>query len=102
MNEPKGTILVVDDIPANVRFLVGTLAENGYTVRPAIDSQSALVGALAEPPDLILLDIRMPNMDGYEVCSKLKASPTTRHIPVIFISAWSEVLDIVKIGRAHV
>ncbi|HBL57169.1 MAG TPA: hybrid sensor histidine kinase/response regulator, partial [Cyanobacteria bacterium UBA8803] len=84
------------DTPANVRFLVGTLAENGYTVRPAIDSQSALVGALAEPPDLILLDIQMPNMDGYEVCSQLKASPTTRHIPVIFISALSEVLDKVK------
>ncbi len=96
MDEPKGTILVVDDTPANVRFLVGTLAEYGYTVRPAIDSQSALVGALAEPPDLILLDIRMPNMDGYEVCSKLKASSTTRHIPVIFISALSEVLDKVK------
>lgn len=96
MNESKGTILVVDDTPANVRFLVGTLTENGYTVRPAIDSQSALVGALAEPPDLILLDIQMPNMNGYEVCSKLKASPITRHIPVIFISALSEVLDKVK------
>jgi signal transduction histidine kinase len=96
MNYPKGTILVVDDTPANVRFLVGMLAENGYTVRPAIDSQSALVGALAEPPDLILLDIQMPNMNGYEFCSKLKASPTTRHIPVIFISALSEVLDKVK------
>ncbi|AFZ19630.1 response regulator [Allocoleopsis franciscana] len=96
MNKSKGTILVVDDTPANVRFLVGTLTENGYTVRPAIDSQSALVGALAEPPDLILLDIQMPNMNGYEVCSKLKASPTTRHIPVIFISALSEVLDKVK------
>ena len=96
MNESKGTILVVDDTPANVRFLVGTLAETGYTVLPAIDSQSALVGALAEPPDLILLDIQMPNMNGYEVCSQLKASPTTRHIPVIFISALSEVLDKVK------
>ncbi|HAA31310.1 MAG TPA: hybrid sensor histidine kinase/response regulator, partial [Cyanobacteria bacterium UBA8553] len=96
MNYPKGTILVVDDTPANIRFLVGMLGENGYTVRPAIDSQSALVGALAEPPDLILLDIQMPHMNGYEVCSKLKASPTTRHIPVIFISALSEVLDKVK------
>lgn len=96
MNEPKGTILVVDDTPANVRFLVVTLAEVGYNVRPAIDSQSALVGALEEPPDLILLDIKMPNISGYEVCSKLKADERTKDIPVIFISALSEVLDKVK------
>ena len=96
MNESKGTILVVDDTPANVRFLVGTLAEVGYNVRPAIDSQSALVGALEEPPELILLDIQMPNMNGYEVCTKLKADERTKDIPVIFISALSEVLDKVK------
>lgn len=96
MNEQKATILVVDDTPANVRFLVGTLAEMEYNVRPAIDSRSALIGALEEPPDLILLDIQMPNMDGYEVCSKLKADERTKDIPVIFISALSEVLDKVK------
>ena len=96
MHESKGTILVVDDTPANVRFLVGTLAEFGYNVRPAIDSQSALVGALEEPPDLILLDIQMPNMNGYEVCTKLKADERTKDIPVIFISALNEVLDKVK------
>lgn len=99
MNEPKQSILVVDDTPANVRFLVGTLAEVGYNVRPAIDSQSALVGALEEPPDLILLDIQMPNMNGYEVCSKLKADERTKDIPVIFISALSAVLDKVKAFR---
>ena len=96
MNESKGTILVVDDTPANVRFLVGTLAKVGYTVRPAIDSESALIGALEEPPDLILLDIQMPNLNGYEVCAQLKADDRTKDIPVIFISALSEVLDKVK------
>ncbi|NEP62200.1 MAG: response regulator [Symploca sp. SIO2G7] len=96
MNQSKGTILVVDDTPANVRFLVGTLTEVGYDVRPAIDSQPALVGAFKEPPDLILLDIQMPNMNGYEVCSKLKADERTKDIPVIFISALNEVLDKVK------
>ncbi|HEY9608264.1 hybrid sensor histidine kinase/response regulator [Allocoleopsis sp.] len=89
-------ILVVDDTPANLRLLVGILTEQGYTVRPARDGFQALSIAQGVPLDLILLDIQMPQIDGYEVCSKLKADERTRHIPVIFISALSDVFDKVR------
>jgi signal transduction histidine kinase len=92
----KASILVVDDTPANLRLLAGILAEQGYTVQPAREGSQALSIAQGVPLDLILLDIMMPGMDGYEVCSKLKASERTRNIPVIFISAINEVLDKVK------
>ncbi len=90
------SILVVDDTRANLRLLVGILTEHGYKVRPAMNGRVALAAAQAEPPDLILLDIMMPEMDGYEVCEQLKADERTRDIPLIFISAMSEVLDKVK------
>lgn len=96
MNNTKSNILVVDDTPGNLRLLVGLLKENGYEVRPAPSGESALLAAEGIPPDLILLDIMMPGMDGYEVCQKLKASERTKDIPVIFISAINEVLDKVK------
>ncbi|WP_017715722.1 adenylate/guanylate cyclase domain-containing protein [Kamptonema formosum] len=86
-------ILVVDDMPANLRLLVNILRENGYKVRAVTDGNSSLEIAFAAPPDLILLDILMPYIDGYEVCQKLKANPQTRDIPVIFLSALSEGLD---------
>lgn len=92
----QANILVVDDTPANLRLLVGILAEKGYTVRPARDGFQALSIAQNVSLDLILLDINMPEMDGYEVCSKLKADERTCEIPVIFISALSDVLDKVK------
>jgi len=92
----KNNILIVDDIPANLQFLNLLLAKRGYQVRPAINGQVALKIAQKTLPDLILLDIKMPNMDGYEVCERLKADDKTREIPVIFISALSEVLDKVK------
>ncbi|MBE9223868.1 response regulator [Phormidium sp. LEGE 05292] len=92
----KANILVVDDTPANLRLLVGMLTENGYKVRPVMDGELALTGAKAIPPDLILLDINMPKMNGYEVCEKLKENELTREIPVIFISALDDVLDKVK------
>jgi signal transduction histidine kinase len=95
-NDYKANILVVDDTVANLRLLVNLLVERGYKVRPASNGMMALSAAQTEPPDLILLDILMPNMDGYEVCQQLKADETTREIPVIFISAVSEVLDKVK------
>lgn len=92
----KANILVVDDTPANLRLLVGMLTENGYKVRPVMNGERALTGAKAIPPDLILLDINMPKMNGYEVCEKLKENESMREIPVIFISALDDVLDKVK------
>ena len=92
----KGNILIVDDTPDNLRLLSAMLSDQGYKVRSAINGQMALMGVKASPPDLILLDINMPDMNGYEVCSSLKATEATRQIPVIFISALGEVLDKVK------
>jgi len=93
---PKGNILIVDDIPENLRLLSNVLTERGYKVRSVINGAMALMGAKAAPPDLILLDINMPDMNGYEVCEALNADEQTREIPVIFISALDEVLDKVK------
>lgn len=92
----KGDILVVDDTPDNLRLLSTMLTERGYKVRSAISGSIALMGVNASPPDLILLDINMPEMDGYQVCQTLKANEITCDIPVIFISAYNEVLDKVK------
>ncbi len=92
----RPNILVVDDTRANLRLLVNILGEYGYKARPAPNGRLALSTAQAEPPDLILLDIQMPDMDGYQVCEALKADERTRHIPVIFVSALSETLDKVK------
>ena len=89
-------ILVVDDTPANLLLLSGMLKEQGYKVRPVPSGKLALQVARMEPPDLILLDILMPEMNGYEVCEKLKADDKLKEIPVIFISALSETIDKVK------
>lgn len=88
-----GSILIVDDTPANLQVLAGMLKERGYKVRPAPSGELALLAARREPPDLILLDINMPEMNGYEVCERLKADDALRSIPVIFISALTESLD---------
>jgi len=93
---PKANILVVDDTPANLRLLSGMLAEQGYKVRSVINGQMALTAAQAAPPDLILLDINMPEMNGYEVCERLKADERTGDIPIIFISALDAIEDKVK------
>lgn len=95
-NTSKGNILVVDDTPANLHLLVRLLTERGYKVRPVPNGKLALSGARGLPPDLILLDIMMPEINGYEVCAQLKADPGTRDIPIIFISAINELLDKVK------
>lgn len=89
-------LLVVDDTPDNLRLLSTMLNEQGYKVRKVISGQLALRVVTVAPPDLILLDINMPQMDGYEVCEKLKADPKTAEIPVIFISALDDVLDKVR------
>lgn len=89
-------ILAVDDNPNNLRLLISLLSEQGYEVRPATGGKRALAMVSKEAPDLILLDINMPEMDGYEVCRQLKANPASAEIPVLFISAKDEPLDKVK------
>lgn len=92
----SANILVVDDTPANIRLLAQMLSSLGYKVRKATSGQMALDAVEMVRPDAILLDINMPDMDGYQVCQKLKANPTTCDIPVIFISALDEVTDKLK------
>jgi CheY-like chemotaxis protein len=93
MNDAQGTVLVVDDTPTNIQLLNGMLREL-YKVKAATNGEKALKIAQTEPlPDIILLDIMMPEMDGYEVCKHLKTSSITAPIPVIFITAKSEVED---------
>jgi DNA-binding response OmpR family regulator len=89
-------ILVIDDSVDDLRFLTKTLTEQGYQVRGVTKGLSALKAAQLKPPNLILLDIRMPEMDGYEVCRRLKANPLTATIPVIFLSALHEIADKIK------
>jgi phosphoserine phosphatase RsbU/P len=89
-------ILIVDDTPENLRLLVNILRKTDYKVRPAPSGKAALTAIKASPPDLVLLDINMPEMDGYEVCKILKSDIKTREIPVIFISAMHETIDKIK------
>ncbi|MFZ2655513.1 MAG: hybrid sensor histidine kinase/response regulator [Victivallales bacterium] len=100
-NQLSGTdllpnILIVDDTPANVLLLVKMLAERGYRPRPVSSGKLALQAARDETPDLVLLDINMPEMNGYEVCEQLKADAKLKDIPVIFISASDHMIDKVK------
>lgn len=96
-DEPlRGTILVVDDTPSNLTLLSRILVKSEYKVQLADNGQKAIDLALEIYPDMILLDINMPGMDGYETCEKLKADPRTCDIPVIFISALSEIEDKLK------
>lgn len=90
---PLGNILVVDDTPENLRLLSTMLTQRGYAPRCVINGHMALRACNSNPPDLILLDIMMPEMNGYEVCKHLKLEAKTREIPVIFISAKDEVFD---------
>ncbi|NEQ51246.1 MAG: response regulator [Leptolyngbya sp. SIO3F4] len=92
----ESNILLVDDQPKNLRLLSDLLEEQGYEVQQAINGTVALQAIALEQPDLILLDIHMPDMDGYTVCQKIKADPKTEDIPVIFVSALDEAWDKVK------
>jgi len=96
----KGSILVVDDTPDNVRLLSRILTEQGYQVRKALNGKSALATVKKLAPDLILLDVMMPEINGYEVCQELKKSPNFCSIPVIFLSALDDVSDKVKAFHA--
>ncbi|MEH2048631.1 GGDEF domain-containing response regulator [Nostoc sp.] len=94
LKSPSETnILVVDDTPDNLRLLAKMLELQGYTIRKSLNGRMALQAAERHPPDLILLDINMPEMNGYEVCQQLKASKITNHIPIIFISALDQIND---------
>jgi CheY-like chemotaxis protein len=95
-SEINGDILIVDDDLPSLRLLSNLLAERGYGIRSAREGRTALVMVAAEPPDMILLDIQMPDMDGYQICEQLKGNPATRDIPVLFISARDAVPDKVK------
>ena len=96
ISSEQGKILIVDDKPDNLRLLSQILIKQGYEVRKAINGSTALMGVEKFAPDLILLDINMPGMDGYEVCKKLKSNRQTKQITVIFLSASDKVMDKVQ------
>jgi two-component system, sensor histidine kinase and response regulator len=96
LNYANADIVIVDDTLPNLQVLADMLSERSYEVRGAPDGHTALMIIRAQPPDLILLDIQMPGMDGYEVCEQLKADEFTCGIPVIFISALDDVFDKVR------
>lgn len=93
---PKGNILIVDDLIENLHFLYDILSKQGYKVRSVTNGKMALRTVRNNPPDVILLDIKMPDIDGYQVCSILKDDQETSDIPIIFLSALNEVFDKVK------
>ncbi|MEM7217126.1 MAG: response regulator [Pseudomonadota bacterium] len=94
--QDRGYVLVVDDTLANLRLLVDLLTNEGYRVKGVPNGKLALRLATTEAPDVILLDINMPGMNGYEVCERLKADPASRDVPVIFVSALDDVFDKVR------
>ena len=91
-----GDILIVDDTPDNLNFLARVLSEKGYKVRAVTTGSQALVAAQLRPPDLVLLDINMPGMDGFEVCTRLKADEKLKEIPIIFLSSLADTEDKLK------
>src|SRR5262249_2632222 len=95
-----GDLFIVDDNPDNLTLLTGILREAGDNVRMVNNGRRALQAVQKHLPELILLDVSMPDMDGYEVCRQLKADPHTRDVPVIFLSALDDVRDKVNALRA--
>ncbi|MCP4350306.1 MAG: response regulator [Desulfobacterales bacterium] len=95
-SKEKPLILIVDDNPQNLQFLGSLLADKGYEPAVALNGVKALDFIDRKKPDLILLDIMMPEMDGYEVCRRLKANIYTKHVPVIFLTAKTGTDDIIK------
>ncbi len=89
-------ILVVDDTPSNLALLTCTLRDRGYVVRPVPNGALAFRAAVAQPPDLVLLDVAMPGLDGFEVCALLKADPRLSDIPVIFLTAHTDTAEKVR------
>ncbi len=99
-NPAPANLLLVDDTPANLQILASMLRERGYRIRPVTSGEQALKAVEAESPDLVLLDITMPGMDGYEVCRRLKADARWRDVPVLFISALNQAEDKVRAFQA--
>ena len=97
---PQSKILLVDDSLANLHFLSKMLVDKGFIVEAVSSGQSALNSAFSNPPELILLDIHMPEMDGYETCRQLKSNPRTSAIPIIFVSALEQTEDKIKAFKA--
>jgi CheY-like chemotaxis protein len=95
-NEDKATILIVDDVPKNIQVLGHVLDKHGYLIAAATDGRQALAIVADVNPDLILMDIMMPIMDGFEACRRLKADPATRPIPIILLTAKTATEDIVQ------
>ncbi len=96
----RGDILVVDDTPENLQVLTQMLQQRGFTARPVPNGKLALLAAQTEAPDLILLDINMPEMDGYAVCAAFKSDKNLQDVPVIFISGMNDTLDKVRAFQA--
>ena len=92
----NGTVMIVDDTPGNLALLSDTLSEAGYRVLVATDGQSALEQIAYLKPDVILLDVMMPGIDGIETCNRLKSDPDTAHIPVLFMTALSELNNLLR------
>ena len=89
----RGEVLIIEDTAGSLKLLTELLRRAGYVVRPANDGSLGLASAMRRAPDLVLLDIRMPGIDGFEVCRRLKAEPRTREVPVVFLSASQEPVD---------
>jgi diguanylate cyclase (GGDEF)-like protein len=96
INEMKPLVMIIDDNPQNLKFIADIIHRNDYEYIMLLDGSSAMVSAEKEKPDLILLDIMMPEIDGYKVCQELKSNPETKDIPIIFITAKTETVDILK------
>ena len=94
--DTRGDILIVDDTLANLRLLTDMLRDQGFKVRGVRSGPMAINAAQSAAPDLILLDINMPEMDGYETCRRLQADERTSEVPIVFLSALDEALDKVK------
>jgi two-component system sensor histidine kinase/response regulator len=92
----KARILIVDDTPANLGLLAGMLQKEGYKVRAFLEGKTAIEAARAAPPDIILLDVEMPEMNGYQVCAELKKDPKLAQVPVLYVSALAETSDKIK------
>ena len=86
----RHNILIVDDNPENLHLLANALLSDGYLVRAALNGEMAITMAINDPPDLIIMDINMPDMDGYQACDRLKAEPTLKSVPIIFLSAMQD------------
>ncbi len=95
-NLSGGVILIVDDTPTNLRVLCDFLTNSGFEVLVAVDGESAIAQTIYAQPNLILLDVLMPGIDGFETCRQLKANPSTQAIPVIFMTALGETVDKVR------